>query len=52
MDPLAICALCSEPLYACDGHAPTSGVPRDLFPDGVPLHGELTPEQERWLRRR
>lgn len=22
---------------------------RELFPNGVPLHGDLTPEQERWL---
>jgi hypothetical protein len=30
---------------------PYSGVPRDLFPNGgVPLYGELTPEQEAWLR--
>ncbi len=33
--------------------APTSGVPKDLFPEGgVPLRGELTPEQEAWLKSR
>lgn len=25
---------------------------RRLFPDGVPLRGPLTPEQQRWLKRR
>lgn len=30
---------------------PVSGVPKDLFPEGgVPLHGDLTPEQEAWLK--
>lgn len=23
-----------------------------LFPDGIPLHGDLTPEQEAWMKRR
>jgi hypothetical protein len=33
--------------------APKSGVPKDLFPEGgVPLRGELTPEQEAWLKKR
>lgn len=35
------------------GKGPFEGVPRDLFPSGgVPLKGELTPEQEAWLKRR
>ena len=29
--------------------APTSGVPQDLFPNGIPLRGDLTPEQQAWL---
>lgn len=33
-------------------YGPKSGVPKDLFPDGVPLHGDLTPEQEKWLKSR
>ena len=34
-------------------YGPSSGIPRDLFPEGgVPLHGELTPEQEAWLKSR
>ena len=32
---------------------PHAGVPTDLFPEGgVPLHGDLTPEQEAWLKSR
>lgn len=31
---------------------PHKGTPDDLFPDGVPLHGDLTPEQEAWLHKR
>jgi hypothetical protein len=34
------------------GRGPSNGVPRDLFPDGVPLRGDLTPEQQAWLKRR
>lgn len=35
------------------GDGVSNGVPRDLFPEGgVPLHGELTPEQEAWLKSR
>jgi hypothetical protein len=30
----------------------TSGVPSDLFPDGVPIRGELTEAQRAWLRGR
>lgn len=31
---------------------PTSGVPSDLFPDGIPIRGDLTPEQQAWLDKR
>ena len=31
---------------------PHKGTPDDLFPDGVPLHGDLTPEQQAWLDKR
>lgn len=35
------------------GRGPHSGVPRDIFPEGgVPLRGDLTPEQEAWLKSR
>lgn len=35
-----------------NGGAPSSGLPQDLFPNGVPLRGDLTPEQQAWLQRR
>lgn len=28
---------------------PLKGSPDDLFPNGIPLHGDLTPEQQAWL---
>jgi hypothetical protein len=31
---------------------PHKGTPDDLFPDGVPLHGDLTDEQQAWLDKR
>ena len=34
-------------------YGPSSGIPKDLFPEGgVPLHGDLTPEQEAWMKSR
>lgn len=36
-----------------NGDGVSNGVPEDLFPEGgVPLHGDLTPEQEAWLKKR
>lgn len=33
-------------------YGPGKGTPDDLFPNGVPLHGDLTPEQQAWLDKR
>jgi hypothetical protein len=43
-----------ENVYRTTPHSrgPKSGVPEDLFPDGIPLHGDLTPEQQAWLDKR
>lgn len=30
---------------------PSKGTPDDLFPNGVPIHGDLTEEQQAWLDR-
>ncbi len=43
-----------ENVYWTTPHSrgPHSGVPEDLFPDGIPLRGDLTPEQQAWLDKR
>lgn len=38
-----------ESAYNNPKKGPHKGTPDDLFPDGVPLHGDLTPEQQAWL---
>jgi hypothetical protein len=38
--------------YNNPNKGPHKGTPDDLFPDGVPLHGDLSPEQQAWLDKR
>lgn len=41
-----------ESAYNKPDKGPHKGTPDDLFPEGVPLKGDLTPEQEEWLKSR
>ena len=56
-NPFAPCPSCSGSVTqhdpGCVASGPKSGVPEGLFPGGgVPLEGDLTPEQEAWLKSR
>lgn len=52
--PLAYSPVPGEPFRVLEPlHKSTSQLEKErLFPNGVPLTGDLTPEQQAWLRRR